>query len=119
MSEFGHHGVMTPDFCIDWWGEGPFFIEIEGKRFRFIDSDRFGPQLSTKHGDPAANPWPATRSPFWRAHRIWKRQGRRLAEDMATCIWDEPKPQLVRRINKHNFMIIEHGEPDGKVIELK
>jgi len=89
MTDFGHMGAITPNVCIDVWGAGPFFIEAGGQRFRFGDSDRFGPYLANRHGDPLANPWPAERSPFWRAHRIWVRQGRRL-EDGVNCIWDEP-----------------------------
>lgn len=115
--EFGHFYAGGKGLRIDYWGAGPFTIEAEGKSFRFEDSDRFGPALVDRHGDPIKNPWPSPRSPFWRAHRIWVRQGRRL-EDGKACIWDEPKPQTVRRLNRRNWMLVEAGEEDGKTIFL-
>lgn len=115
MGEFGHFASIGGGLCIDAWGAGPFWIRADdGKLYRFGDSDRFGPYLATKHGDPVKNPYPRERHPFWRAHRIWKRQGRRLDGDK--CIWDEPKPQKIRMINKRNAIIVEQGEEDGKVI---
>jgi hypothetical protein len=112
VSEFGHTGIITPDICIDMWGAGPFLIEAGGKTFRFEDSDRFGPALVKKNGDPLANPWPGEFSAFWRAHRIWRRQGRRL-EGGTHCLWDEPKPEVVRHLGGRNYMHIEAGEQDG------
>lgn len=118
MAEFGHIAAIGPGFCIDSWGAGPFFITDEkGKQWRFEDSDRFGPSLIDKKGDPLKNPWPGPRSPFWRAHRIWVRQGRRL-EDGKKCIWDEPKPQIVRMLSKRVAVVVEPGGEDGKVISL-
>lgn len=117
MDEFGHTGIISPNVCIDAWGIGPFVIAAGGKSYRFEDSDRFGPALVNKRGDPLKNPWPPERCPFWRAHRIWKRQGRRT-EDGVICIWDEPKPQTVRMIGRRSCIIVEHGEEDGKTIVL-
>lgn len=117
--EFGHNAAIIPGVArIDSWGVGPFVIEAAGKSFRFEDSDRFGPALVNKRGDPLAKPYPSERSPFWRAHRIWKRQGRRLAEDGATCIWDEPKPTTVRMIGRRDAVIVENGDEDGRIIRL-
>jgi hypothetical protein len=117
VDEFGHIFARGPSACIDSWGVGPFVIATEGRSYRFIDSDRFGPHLATRKGHPLANPWPPERSPFWRAHRIWVRQGRRT-EDGVNCIWDEPKPQILCRLNRRNAMLVEAGEEDGKTIWL-
>lgn len=116
MSEFGHAYGGGKGFRFDSWGAGPFMIEVKGKSYRFGDSDRFGPYLADKHGDPTANPYPAERSPFWRAHRIWVRQGRRTED--GKCIWDEPKPTTVRMIGKRSCVIVENGEEDGETIRL-
>lgn len=116
MVEFGHFSSPFPGGHLDSWGAGPFEIEAEGEVFRFGDSDRFGPYLANRHGDPIANPYPAERSPFWRAHRIWVRGGRRLEGNK--CIWHEPKPTLLRRIDKRNAVIVKAGEEDGKEIWL-
>jgi hypothetical protein len=113
MGEFGHiYGRLAGGGCFDVWGAGPFVIEAEGRRFRFEDSDRFGPSLVKKNGDIRERPFPAEGSPFWVAHRCWASQGRRLAEDGVTCIWDPPRPTIYRLIGRTR-MIIKHGDPDG------
>lgn len=89
MSEFGHFATAGPGFHTDSWGAGPFLISVAGKTWRFEDSDQFGPTLIKRDGHQLKNSWPGERSPFWRAHRIWESQGRRLAEDGATCLWEE------------------------------
>lgn len=118
MSEFGHFGKIGDGFCIDAWGAGPFIIEAGGKSWRFEDSDRFGPGLVKRNGDTLTNPHPPSRSPFWRAHMLWVRQGRRLQADGMHCIWDEPKPQVAVSIGKRDLYLIEAGEDDGKLIVL-
>lgn len=118
MGEFGHHSVVGNGFHLDGWGAGPFTITFGKLSFRFEDSDRFGPALVNRKGDPLATPWPSARSPFWRTHRIWVRQGRRLTDDDLTCIWTEPKPTYVRRLNRRNVIVVESGEEDGETIEV-
>lgn len=130
MREFGHNGAVvqiqfgdeSPSaVCIDSWGSGPFLIIAGGKTFRFEDSDRFGPSLVKKNGAITEGRWPPERSPFWRAHFLWYRQGRRVAGDGLTCLWHEPKPMLYRieKRRGQNFMIIvEQGEPDGREIDV-
>lgn len=115
--EFGHLGVIGPNLCMDAWGAGPFVISAGGKLYRFEDSDRFGPSLVTLGGDIAAVQ-PGENSPFWRAHRLWVRQGRRLAEDGVTCLWDEPAPMIVRHLGGRHYDIVEPGEEDGALIKL-
>lgn len=118
MTEFGHRALVTElggrALYLDHWGVGPFVIRIAGKQYRFEDSDRFGPALIKLNGDLRANPTPPSRSPFWRAHRIWRRQGRRV--DGIACLWDEPKPTLLRRLNGRNALVVEAGEEDGRYI---
>jgi hypothetical protein len=117
MGDFGHVATGGDGVFTDSWGVGPFVIETEGKAFRFEDSDRFGPFLLGRSGDPL-KVQPGERSPFWRAHRIWVRQGRKTDGDDITCLWAEPKPTTFYHINKRNVMIVEHGEEDGLDIEV-
>ncbi len=110
MAEFGHIGIIGGGVCLDGWGVGPFVINAGGKTsYRFNDSDRFGPLLPTNQ--------PGERSPFWKAHRLWKRQGRRLADDGVTCIYDPPRPTLYKKVGRMN-LIVEHGDEDGDNIEV-
>jgi hypothetical protein len=110
VSEFGHFYARGDGFCIDSWGAGPFLIEAGGKQYRFEDSDRFGPSLIKKNGDPLANPYPGERSPFWKAHYAWLKQGRRVAEDGVTCIWEPLKPSLAVRKGRGFVLVVEHGD---------
>lgn len=113
MSEFGHVGFIGGGLCIDTWGTGPFVICVDDRSYRFEDSDRFGPSLINRNGDPKARS-PREGHPFWRVHRIWERQGRRT-EDGINCLCDEPKPQKVRMVGRM-AVVIENGEEDGKTI---
>lgn len=88
MAEFGHHAAHMPRCFIDGWGAGPFVIEVCGKRFRFEDSDRFGPMLVDRNGDPLENYCPSSGSPFWYGHKRWV-QARRIGGDGMSCLWDE------------------------------
>lgn len=87
MTEFGHIWMRGPGFCIDSWGAGPFVITHAGGTYRFEDSDRFGPYMIKKNGDPTTRQ-PGEHSPFWAAWHSWKSQGRQTAEDDVTCIYD-------------------------------
>ena len=118
MSEFGHIGIIGDGFCLDHWGAGPFTITAGGKtEYRFEDSDRFGPLLLTKKDMPAENQ-PGERSPFWKAHRLWKRQGRRTADDGQTCIYDPPRPNYYKKISRGFRLIVGYGDEDGDYIEV-
>ncbi|PWB94636.1 hypothetical protein [Methylosinus sporium] len=119
--EFGHKYATVRDatgqsFHIDAWGTGPFVICVGGKAFRFEDSDRFGPYLVSARGD-VLDKQPSERSPFWRAHRIWARQGRRLEGEV--CIWDEPKPTKVVKISGRRAFVVDYGEEDGETIVVE
>lgn len=119
MSEFGHFGRISGVFCIDAWGAGPFVITHQDKSYRFEDSDRFGPVLLNKNGEPSERQ-PGERSPFWDVHSLWRKQGRRLEEDGTTCIFDvlALKPTFYRKIGGQNF-IIEDGDEGGEFIEVE
>lgn len=123
--EFGHVssvGKINGHLCFtDAWGIGPFVIEVEGKRYRFEDSDRFGPHLCKRNGAICANPWPPERSPFWRAHSFWVKLGRKVAEDGITCVFEltKPRPNKFYRIDKRNIMLVEAGDEDGEYIEVE
>ncbi len=117
-AEFGHIGIIGNGFCLDHWGAGPFTITAGGKtEYRFEDSDRFGPYLVKKNGDLLANQ-PGERSPFWKAYRLWKRQGRRTAIDNMACIYDPPKPNYYKKISRGFKLIVSYGDEDGDYIEV-
>lgn len=117
MTEFGHISSRVWGAIIDVWGVGPFIIVVDEKSYTFEDSDRFGPALLKKNGTIRNNPYPPEKSPFWRAHFLWRRQGRKLETDGKTCIWVEPKPTLCR-IEGRQLITVEEGEPDGLDINI-
>ena len=90
MGEFGHFGFIGGGVCLDSWGAGPFVIEAGGRFYQFEDSDRFGPGIILKNGNPAANQ-PAESSPFWIAYRAWREQGRRTDDDGMICTYEQLK----------------------------
>jgi len=91
MTEFGHTSAAFKIFghvCrMDNWHAGPFTIAVNGRTWRFEDSDRFGPAILTKHDEPVPSV-PGGKSPFWPAWEVWKEQGRRVADDGITCVWN-------------------------------
>lgn len=124
MNSFGHHsGIIAGSkgtMFIDSWGSGPYVIETNGVSYRFEDSDQFGPLLIKKNGDPR-DKQPGPRSPFWRAHWLWKQQGRQMKPDHITCIWRNPRPTIYQRVGNRSY-VLEHGEPDygtGAIIEIR
>ncbi len=90
MTEFGHHATRLKHGFVDSWGSGPFEITTRGKTFRFEDSDQFGPNPVKQNGDLTGEYY-AEKSPFWRAWKLWRDQGRQVAEDGKTCVWDEER----------------------------
>ena len=116
MTEYGHHYANVGGVLIDSWGSGPFTITDEtGKEWFFEDSDRFGPCIVSKRTHDPLDSQPGQRSKFWRAHRIWSRQGRRLDGDR--CIWTEPKPTIYRTVTSRHRVVVVNGEEDGAFIE--
>lgn len=111
-AEFGHESYSGDGFNLDTWGSGPFVIVADGKSLTFEDSDLFGPSIVGKNGY-VKNKQPIERSPFWRAHRIWVRQGRRTNGDL--CIWDEPAPSKAMKLTGRSAYLLEHGDEDGKL----
>ena len=117
MGDFGHKAASFAGAHIDVWGAGPFVISYHGKTWRFEDSDRFGPAILTKQGAVSERPMPSQRSPFWIAHYLWVRQGRRLENDGMTCIVDPPRPTIVRKVGGMRFLV-EEGDRGGETIEI-
>ena len=115
MSEFGHTTINGPGFHIDSWGVNEFKIIVDGREYRFEDSSRFGPALHKKDGSLRAKPWLNEKHPFWRAHDLWRLQGRQVGAD-GVCKWREPIPTYVKIINR-KIHILSKGEPYGLVIE--
>jgi hypothetical protein len=118
MTDFGHEARRGKGFFMDAWGTGPFVIEAGGKFFRFEDSAQFGPALVNARGE-ILNRVPGERSPFWKAHSLWVRQGRRVEEDGITCIVTGPRPTYVRHIRGRQYAVTEFGDEGGETIILK
>lgn len=84
MTDFGHVGIIGKGFCVDKWGVGPFILYANGKKYRFEDSDMFGPVVIKVNGDPTKNQ-PGVRSPFWDRYKLWRDQNRPLLADGIYC----------------------------------
>jgi hypothetical protein len=112
--EFGHVFDAVDGFHIDTFGVGPFVIEAGGRHWRFEDSDMFGPALCKLNGELRSNPYPPETSPFWRAHFLWRKQGRRIVGGL--CEWHEPRPTIVKIIGREIF-VVERGEDHGLTID--
>ena len=117
MGEFGHSYFGGPGFRVDSWGAGPFGLVVDDKPHRFEDSDRFGPSRVNKDGSMPAHPYWPERHRFWIAHRAWRKDGRRLEADGITCIWDEPKPTVARRLGRKQLLVITFGDDDGALVD--
>lgn len=107
--DFGHMSASGPGVFIDGWGAGPLIL---GK-WRFEDSDRFGPALVNRDGELKANPYPGEQSPFWPIYYAWRQGGRRLCDDGVTCVWDAPKPTLYRRVGRRREVVVFGDEGGG------
>lgn len=118
--EFGHIFGSVAGSHIDAWGAGPFVLTVRDKVYRFEDSDRFGPALIKKNGDPLKNPWPPERDPFWKAHLAWRRQGRRMEADRTTCIFDPLTPTTYYRKSPRSkeIIIVQDGTDEDAFIEV-
>lgn len=86
--EFGHVAYSAAGVHIDCWGAGPLKIIVENETFEFEDSDQFGP-VHCENGEPSGYQFTEA-SKFWPAWEVWKSQGRRVAVDGVTCVWDAP-----------------------------
>lgn len=130
MGEFGHFAGSHNGSHIDAWGAGPFKIVVDGAAYLFEDSDRFGPVLLTKLGEPTCNQ-PPERHPFWAGYVPWRSQGRRTEADDMTCAWSPLKPtkavllgrvvQIVEEGDAECDEIVivgEDGEPTGQVLRM-
>lgn len=112
MTEFGHFFGAVKGGRIDAWGAGPFTITIGKTVYRFEDSDRFGPHLIGKGGDYLKDDVPGERSPFWPQYNKWRKQGRRVAGDGETCLYDAPKPGVFVRGVGGRRMVVAQNDAD-------
>jgi hypothetical protein len=118
VSEFGHTGKIIGGAFVDTWGDNQFVMRLRDKAFRFSDSDRFGPLFERKNGTPLEN----QNAPqvFWATHKIWRDQGRRVAEDGVTCVWDQPpppRPTYIRKVGRQ-WWVVQNGDEGGSYIRL-
>jgi len=71
-------------------------IKVLGKEYIFDFSERFGPLLVKKNGDPCVNQPVSERHPFWKGFTPWLNQGKRVEDGV--CIWElEPKKSVKLR----------------------
>lgn len=91
MTEFGHEWAVGPGFRMDNWGVGPFELTIGKIKYRFEDSDRFGPSMLKRDGELRDKPWFNEGHPFWDHHHWWVSQGRKTEEDGVTCVYVAPE----------------------------
>jgi hypothetical protein len=117
--EFGHFASHGNGIFVDSWGAGPFIITVAGKKYRFEDSDRWGPHLVNKHGDLLKHDVPSEKSAFWWSWRLWKDQGRKVAADGETCdfVYRDPKPTTYSGSGRNRF-IVESGDEEGGYMEV-
>jgi hypothetical protein len=87
MEAFGRTAINIGGTHIDFFSAGPFVIEYCGRRYRFEDGDMFGPWPLKKNDDTKDRPF-GEKNPFWDAWGLWVDQGRRLADDGITCIYE-------------------------------
>lgn len=120
MAEFGHFAVHGSTVMIDAWGAGPFIIKTADREFRFEDSDRFGPLLVLRNGASAKQQL-GEKSPFWRPYHLWRRQGRRVADDGMTCVWDAVSltSLVVRHEDGKNLLVVggKYEEGGGYIVQ--
>lgn len=120
--EFGHSYAKFYDddgrpVFIDSWGTGPFTLRHAGKTWRFSDSDRFGPCFLNKEGREAKSE-PKPGSPFWRAHHLWRQQGR-MVKGGRECVfdWVPPRPTTYCWVGRKRW-VVEDGDHDGDFVEV-
>jgi hypothetical protein len=114
MSDYGHFGSVANGFAIDTWGAGPFTICDKDKQWSFEFSDRFGPLLLDRHGEPSKRQPVGARHPFWKPFNCWLSQGKQVQDGVAA--WHEPLPMVLRQIVGRCYEIQQEGEEHGETI---
>lgn len=98
-------GVITLDVC------KRVMIEVNGKRWRLIWSEMWGPAVGDRNGD-IADKQPGPNHAFWRAATLWNRQGRRV--DGLTAVWHEPAPEILQTVRRKGrrveVRVVQAGE---------
>lgn len=87
---------------------GPIYT-IDGIRFEM--HPYCGPAVVGKRGQVLATQ-PGPRHHFWTAVTLWCQQGRRIASDGVTCIYEiPPKPQTVCLVGRHYVEVPPGRDP--------
>lgn len=82
----GEHGyINTAGVCMDFGGTTHAII-VNGKRYSFEFSARFGPFILNKDGSVRERQPTSERSPFLNAVCLWADQGHREKDGL--CVWD-------------------------------
>lgn len=115
--EYGHAGYRIPHGFIDVWGGNEHLIEVNGKTYRFEDSDRFGPSFIKKNGDIAVHQ-PGERHPFWGAYEAWRKQGRQMKD--GRCVWRPFKDEILEVDDRGRIIrVAQEGEDGGMTIVIR
>lgn len=116
-------GLSCEHFHFEVEGSAPFrgilcidrttrlIIAVNGKDYRLLWSDRWGPCVGDRHGDPA-NKQPGPRHEFWRAASLWNRQGKR--REGLRAVWHEPAPEILQNLGRYRrgieIRVVQAGE---------
>ena len=114
MAEYGHFGSITNGCSIDAWGAGPFTLRDKDRQWSFEFSDRFGPVLLDKDGEPLRRQPISPRHPFWKPFNAWLSQGKRVANGVA--IHQNPRAIVAKHVGGRNYVIEHPGEDGGDLV---
>lgn len=103
--------------CLLTGGPTHRIVDSTGKEWLFEDHPRCGPTVLHKQTENPVDNQPCERSPFWEAVGQWIAGGRKVAAD-GRCEWSPAKPMLVRHVAGRHHVIVDAGEPGGKVVVL-
>lgn len=99
-------GNAIVSFCSD---PGDYRIKVDGKIYTFEFSDRFGPIVLNRRGDPMSKQ-PGPKNKFWWAVSSWKQRGKEIDDD-GLCVWFTEPEDILRHIAGRHYIVIGETEP--------
>lgn len=109
------------DIFITEFAEGPFTVHDGKREWRFEFSDRFGPVVLRKDGEPAARQ-PGENSPFWSAFEFWNHE--RLMRPLRQALidartWHQMKDKALSKSGRGDAAYYwERSEHQGQIAEI-